>query len=151
MLKSSGPVVLVADDDPFILRTLTRCFSRHGVRVLAAQTAESAEHILETEQVSHLLCDYDFGPGQPTGAELIPEWREGYPSIVVACIYTGSVLDHIPHGVDAVLQKPARADELFAALGLPVEEQASRRRRAVRQKEETVGPGAKHVLAARRK
>jgi DNA-binding response OmpR family regulator len=118
MTSIGDALILLVDDDPLILKTVSRNLMRHGCKVLLAQDAAKAEHHLEAARVTHVLCDYDLGGTQPKGTELIVKWRVKYSAIETACIYTGAGIVTAPLGVDRILHKPTTSDGLLAALGL---------------------------------
>lgn len=105
---------------------MARHFSRLGVRVLVARDAGTAEGHLKTSAVTHVICDYDLGAGQPRGTDLMRRWRAAHGSIVKACLYTGSGQMAVPPEVDCVFHKPADPEAMMTALEIPVETVESR-------------------------
>jgi len=127
MTSIGDSLILLVDDDPLILRTVSRNLMRRGCKVLLAQDAAKAEHHLETARVTHVLCDYDLGSAQPTGTELIEKWRRAHRAIETACIYTGAGLVVAPPWVDRILHKPTTTDGLLSALGIVAERESVQR------------------------
>ena len=111
-------ILLLVDDDPNVLRSLSRLLGPEFDLLLTAQTVEDAERLLEDNPVTHLVCDGDLGPSSPAGLELVPRWRRQHASIVYAVIFSGSDLSRIPapHGVDSLLPKSSDPAELTRLL-----------------------------------
>ena len=86
-------VLLIVDDDPFL----------------------SASKLLDTEKVTHLLCDQNLGSSS-RGQDLLVSWRSAHPSIVFAALMSGAPLDleRLPEGIDAALNKPIELTDLLA-------------------------------------
>lgn len=73
------PTLLVVDDDPIILRAITRLVSRQGFHVVTASSGEEALQQLDTEPIDVALVDHGL-PGI-TGVEVIHAARLTHPSI----------------------------------------------------------------------
>jgi len=82
--------LLVVDDEELICRVLLRDFKNRFDKVLFATRLEEAERILESGEVTDLVCDYNLGEAVPRGTELLEKWRKAYPQIERAVIYTGT-------------------------------------------------------------
>jgi CheY-like chemotaxis protein len=82
--------LLVVDDEELICRVLLRDFRNRFDKVLFATRLEEAERILESVEVTDLVCDYNLGEAVPRGTELLEKWRKAYPQIERAVIYTGT-------------------------------------------------------------
>ncbi len=110
--------VLIVDDQASVLRSLARVLGLCFESVYTAITAGEASLLLETKSVTHIVCDYWLGHGQPVGLDLIPGWRKNYPSIERAIILSGSDPERIVpvRGIDAVLSKTVGLDELMKHL-----------------------------------
>ena len=78
--------VLVVDDHPFALSTLTAALSGRGLDVRGAPSARDALALAVETRPSVALLDLDLGPG-PTGIDLAHALRKEFPSIAV-CIIT---------------------------------------------------------------
>jgi CheY-like chemotaxis protein len=105
--KRPGPLLIVDDSDDIrsaLCRLMSLCFER----VVAAATPQEAEAALRAHQPRLLLCDYWLGPEHPPATDLIPGWRERYPSIERVALITGTNTDALGSArcVDAVFQKP---------------------------------------------
>ena len=112
--------VLVIDPDEFFRKGVEKLIKRRNVfnEVFSANTIEEAERILETHDITHLVCDYNVGPTVPNGTYLIQQLRNKYPSISRALIFTTHNLDatNRPHGVDRIISKNRSVSELIADL-----------------------------------
>ena len=78
--------VLIVDDHPFALSTLTAALTGRGLDVRGAATAREARAIALDARPSIALLDLDLGPG-PTGIDLAHALRKEFPSIGI-CILT---------------------------------------------------------------
>jgi DNA-binding NtrC family response regulator len=106
-VKHPGPLLIVDDSDDIrsaLCRFMALCFEQ----VVGAATPQEAEAALQAYQPRLLLCDYWLGPQYPPATDLIPAWRERYPSIERVALITGTNTDTLGSAncVDAVFQKP---------------------------------------------
>ena len=85
--RAVGTRVLVVDDHPFALGTLTAALSGRGIDVRAAATAREALAIAVETRPSVAVIDLDLGAG-PTGIDLAHALRRSLPAIGI-CILTG--------------------------------------------------------------
>ena len=117
-----GRCVLVVDDDRLVTRSLYRSLRDEFGTVLTADSPEAAERLLRQFQVTHLVCDYDLGGQWPPGSQLIHAWRERFPSICKALLYTGSPTGEITlgRGIDRVLRKGEQFELLISELNQPI-------------------------------
>jgi len=115
---SPNGILMIVDDTPNIGRALSRLLGKHFDEVHAAASASEASALLGKKPVTHIICDYCLGEGEPPGVDLVPRWRTEHPSIERAIILTG--LDpttlHASPGVDAVVSKLAGSEELLRLL-----------------------------------
>lgn len=79
--------VLVVDDHPFALGTLTAALVGRGIDVRAAGTAREALALAIEARPSVAVVDLDLGAG-PTGIDLAHALRKALPAIGI-CILTG--------------------------------------------------------------
>ena len=89
---SAMPRLLIVDDDPFTLATLTSTFQSLGLRdVIAVRTAaEAIAEISAKRSVSHTIAavvDLDLGEG-PTGIDLAHRLRQIVPQIGIVVLST---------------------------------------------------------------
>lgn len=78
--------VLVVDDHPFALATLTAALAGRGIDVRSAATAREAHALAIESRPSVALIDLDLGAG-PTGIDLAQALRKAFPAIGI-CILT---------------------------------------------------------------
>lgn len=78
--------VLVVDDHPFALGTLTAALAGRGIDVRSASTAREALALAVESRPSVALLDLDLGTG-PTGIDLAHALRKALPAIGI-CILT---------------------------------------------------------------
>ena len=115
--KEKGSV-LVIDDDPSILRSLTRILSRAGYAVDNASTGKQAKEKLESKNYNAALID--VGLGDTRGTDLLPLMHEVAPKLL-KIIFTGTplpenVLDNAKKGADVFLLKPVKPEILLKIL-----------------------------------
>jgi len=105
--------LLIVDDEPLARKALMRLLRGLFDEILCADGAERAEQALAEQEITHLLCDRHLLDVEP-GERLIIRWRESYPSLLVAGLITGDVVDQseMPHAVDGVFLKPFDIDAL---------------------------------------
>jgi two-component system, OmpR family, KDP operon response regulator KdpE len=109
--------VLAVDDEPQILRTLTKTLRVRGYDVLVASTAPEALHHLDSEEVDIVLVDLGL-PGMD-GIELIRRLRRwsSIPVIVISVRDQQSdKVSALDAGADDYLTKPFGMDELLARM-----------------------------------
>ena len=82
-----GTRVLVVDDHPFALGTLTAALAGRGMDVRAAATAREALTLAIESRPSVAVLDLDLGAG-PTGIDLAHALRRALPALGI-CILTG--------------------------------------------------------------
>jgi PAS domain S-box-containing protein len=107
--------VLVVDDEPVLLRSITKVLRSLGYEVLDAVSAQAALEVLARERVDLLLSDVTM-PGM-SGVELAREVALRHPNvrILLSSGYSDG-LDTHPPGVKAVLPKPLGRKELALAI-----------------------------------
>jgi DNA-binding NtrC family response regulator len=90
--RGADPTLLIVDDDTGVLSALRRTLRREGYRILTAETAAQALHLLRDHEVDLILSDHKmpvmsgiqlFGEAarlRPTAAKvLITGWTEEVP------------------------------------------------------------------------
>jgi len=110
--------VLIVDDQERVLKVLSRGLSKSFSNILTAQNAEDAERLLRQNNVDYLVCDLELSEGEPNGFHLVPKWREKFPNIRKAIIFTGvfGVEKNAPVQIDAVVDKSEGIEGILNAL-----------------------------------
>ncbi|HXI19750.1 MAG TPA: response regulator, partial [Gemmatimonadales bacterium] len=113
-----GTTVVVAEDEPGILRFLRRVLEGAGCRVIGGETAETAlAAVAESGLAPDLLVTDIIMPGL-SGLELADRLRADHPALAVLLVsaYTSDALKE--QGIASLgaylLQKPFTAEELLA-------------------------------------
>ena len=110
----AGEVVLLVEDDPIVRRFSARVLTRHGYRVLEADSADRALTLLdEFSDPIHLLLADVVIPGM-NGSDLaaIIETRRPGAKILFMSGYTGDLANYVMRGV-GLLEKPFSAKTLL--------------------------------------
>lgn len=109
--------VLVADDDPQLVRALRITLSAHGYDVIAAPDGAAAIALAATERPDIVMVD--LGMPRLDGMQVIEALR-GWTTapIIVVSGRTGSAdkVDALDAGADDFVTKPFQIDELLARL-----------------------------------
>lgn len=113
---AAGPV-LVVDDDALLLGALARALECRGYSVAVASTVDEALRSLVSSGVDAVIADYNLGPGQRTGAELLRLVAERWP-LVRRVLHSAElrIPDDERGHAHALVRKPATTEELLAAL-----------------------------------
>ncbi len=118
-------VILVVDDDPIVLKSLTLLVSSLGYRTLSAEDGVSA-----LEQLKSQICDLiisDIVMPRMDGLELLKHVKEEYPAtdVIIATGYSSraSYAEVIRAGAIDFIKKPMEQDELEAKLDRALREQ----------------------------
>ena len=110
--------VLLADDDPDILRLLTRFLEREGVTVVSVQDGLQAVDALGRERFDMVITDYQMP--YLTGGELLKALKEtpggGEVPVVVMTAYPSEELADwlLREGAAFFLEKPLDFGQLLA-------------------------------------
>ena len=96
MANVDNSVLLILDDEPMIVRLITRWFKHDFSEIHYATTPVEAEALLASKRITHFVCDANLGPDQPQGIELINRWYPMYPDLEKAVLFTGMALDSVP-------------------------------------------------------
>ena len=110
--------ILIIDDNPSILRTMTRVLSREGYDLYSAQTGKEASEKLSTKRFDVALID--VGLGETLGTDLLPMMNKVAPSML-KIVFTGTPMSNGTHeevnrGDDVFLLKPVKPETLIEIL-----------------------------------
>jgi two-component system response regulator RegA len=117
---TSGPLILLVEDDDLLRGRLARAFADRGLDVREATTIADARRVAEADPPELVVLDLRVPGGQ--SLDLIPFFKQldaetrivvltGYGSIATA-------VEAIRRGATQYLTKPANADEILAAFEL---------------------------------
>jgi signal transduction histidine kinase/CheY-like chemotaxis protein len=118
---ASGTTVLVAEDEPGVLRIMKRTLEHAGCRVIAGASAEAAIEALEESGLTPDLLVSDIIMPGISGVELAGDLRQRVPGLAVLFVsaYTSDALKE--RGIESLgaylLQKPFTAAELLEQIG----------------------------------
>ena len=110
--------ILIIDDNPGILRTLTRLLSKSGYDAYTAQTGKEASEKLTTQKFDVALID--VGLRETLGTDLLPQMNKVAPSML-KIVFTGTPLsedkvDKARREADLFLLKPVKPETLLQIL-----------------------------------
>ena len=114
--------VLVVDDYTQLGRLMKRMLSSSFDKVFTASHPNEAIKILESHEITHLLCDLYLGIGNEqvgvTGYTFVEFWRRRFPGIERAVVFTGADLAQLekPDAVDAVISKSEGVERVIDTL-----------------------------------
>jgi CheY-like chemotaxis protein len=128
--SSSKPLILVADDEPFILQYIAHVLQLANYRVIAVNTVEEAWKIFERRQpeIELVLTDVIM-PGSVDGMDLAERIHQLDPSLPVLFI-TGALSESDPRTAgmiekQLVLRKPFFPKQLVDFVGAQIHRQSS--------------------------
>lgn len=116
-----GTTVLIAEDEPGVLRFMKRTLEHAGCRVIAGPSAEAALEALEESGLTPDMLVSDIIMPGISGVELAGEMRLRVPGLAVLFVsaYTSDALKE--RGIESLgaylLQKPFTAAELLEQIG----------------------------------
>lgn len=120
VLQKSNEKVLVIDDDPSILRILSKWLSDEGYDVSTADNGEDALKMIEETVPRFVLTDWNM---DGLDGESVCRWiREQhlphyvYTIVITADEQSDTVLKAFHSGADDLLPKPLKRDQLIARL-----------------------------------
>ena len=110
--------ILIIDDNPSILRTMTRIFYREGYDLDTAQTGKEASTKLSTKKFDAALID--VGLGETLGTDLLPLMGKLAPGML-KIVFTGTPMsevtrEEVMNGADVFLLKPVKPETLIGIL-----------------------------------
>ena len=110
------PTILVVDDEAGLRRVLERILTRHGYRVLAAGSAETAYELLASEEADALLLDIHLPTmsGLALYLAIIHRWPalEGRIAIMTGDAEAEEVRTWLEHHRCTVIRKPFNLDQV---------------------------------------
>jgi two-component system, cell cycle sensor histidine kinase and response regulator CckA len=128
----SQPLILVADDEPFILKYIERVLQVANYRVITTTTMEDAWKILERHQseIELVLTDIVM-PGRIDGLELAEKIHQLAPGLPVLFV-TGALCESDPRAAlmtekQLVLRKPFFPKQLVEFVGAQIDRERSSR------------------------
>jgi adenylate cyclase len=107
-VSSSGPILLIVDDEVQILAALRRALRKEGYRIITAESTGRALELLAEHPVDLVLSDHKM-PGM-SGVELLAEARRLRPA--AARILITGWTEAVPKdemesvGIEAMIPKP---------------------------------------------
>ncbi|MPZ15129.1 MAG: response regulator, partial [Chloroflexi bacterium] len=136
MNRDATAAVLVVDDEPTVLETITAILAQEGYRVTAVRSAEDALPYLQSGQLDLVLTDLRMAGA--SGLSLLEEVHGQWPDTVVI-ILTGyasleSAIDALRVGAYDYLTKPCDVQELKSTVARGIER--GQLARALRQRME---------------
>jgi DNA-binding response OmpR family regulator len=115
-------LILIVEDDPVFLKLTSSILSRKGYLVVIADTARSAQQILENESEKITVVILDWAIPDLSGLELL-KWMRKEPKFdsIQVIMQTGmNGPEHIRQGIDAgayyYLVKPTRPEVLLSTI-----------------------------------
>ena len=111
---SDRPSILIIDDDPAILRTLSRVFQRNGYAVTVAEKGREAKEKIGRNRFDVALIDLCLPDME--GTALFPLLQETSP-YTLKIMLTGKTLSQDRfEGADALLGKPIAIERLLSVI-----------------------------------
>jgi CheY-like chemotaxis protein len=113
-----GETILVVEDNDALRRVIVRQLNSLGYRVLEANQADAALHLMEQGSIDVLLTDIVM-PGGKDGVELAGQAKQRWPKIAV--VLTSGFSQAKPNGISPppgtpLLSKPYRRENLAQAI-----------------------------------
>ncbi len=110
--------ILIIDDDPSIVRTLTLLLRRAGFDMYTAQTGKEASEKLSNRRFDVALID--IGLGETLGTDLLPLMDKVAPGML-KIVFTGTpmskaTLNEARRGADVFLLKPVKPETLLGII-----------------------------------
>lgn len=117
--SQTGRRALIVDDDPYVIKALTRLLRPHCDQIWQAQDGATALNILACRQLHVLICDSLAHP--MSGIELFRHARKACPKIATIMLTGKSDLSDVQQArqeglVDAFSLKPWHNDWVVAAV-----------------------------------
>lgn len=120
MLPDS-PNVLIVDDEPTILLSLSYYLQGRGARVTRCRERHTAEEALQQDAFDLAIIDLCLsGGGRPDGLELVRAAKQANPRthIIVITAYGTEDLKRqaLEHGASGYFSKPVNLDQLLSTV-----------------------------------
>jgi len=114
---TTGPLLLLVEDDEALRERLARAFGARGYDVVAVSSIEAADAAVAREPPELAVLDLRVEDG--SGLDLIPRLKAADPATrIVVLTGFGSIataVEAVRRGATHYLTKPANADEILAA------------------------------------
>ncbi len=113
----NGPLILIVEDEPQMLRFIRASLGSHGYRLLEAGTAQEATQLATTHAPELILMD--LGLPDMDGLELTKQMREWTRTPIIVISARGREDDKVlalDAGADDYLTKPFGINELLARI-----------------------------------
>ena len=124
--RHPGPHVLVVDDEPALLDSLTKVLEKEGLAVLAAETGDEALSLLRRESVAVLVTDLML-PGL-TGLDLLKACRKVSPEteIILLTAYgtVETAVEAMKEGAYDFITKPLKRAQLLRSVSKALEKRS---------------------------
>jgi DNA-binding response OmpR family regulator len=114
-MATKTPTLLLAEDDPGMLRLVRRSLELAGYRVLVAQDGETALDLASSEELAMLLLD--IGLPRLDGLSVcrrVREFSDVYVIMITAWGAEEDIVRGLKAGADDYLPKPFSVDQLLA-------------------------------------
>ena len=114
-MATKPPTLLLAEDDPGMLRLVRRSLELEGYRVMVAQDGATALELASSEDLALLLLDIGL-PGMDglTVCRRVREFSEVYVIMITAWGREEDIVRGLEAGADDYLPKPFGVDQLLA-------------------------------------
>lgn len=117
-LKQYGPVLLVIDDDPDVLRFISLLLEKHGYSVVPCGSSGEAMDVLKDKKFDVVLTDIVMP--EISGIELLEKMHDLYPETPVILMTgyadTDKAIEAIKKGAFDFITKPYKADYLVHSI-----------------------------------
>jgi PAS domain S-box-containing protein len=126
--------ILIVDDDEDLLFLAEQYLSRQerSMELVLVQAAQEALRMLEEESFDAVICDFNLGPGEMNGLEIL-EWLRGEGHSIPFIIFTGHSREEVAIqalnlGADYYIEKGDDLESLFTEIGHHVKSVVRNRR-----------------------
>ncbi|MBH0114227.1 response regulator transcription factor [Novosphingobium sp. YJ-S2-02] len=111
------PSLLIVEDDPAFLRTLSRSFERRGYTVSTATSASEADEVTATQGFDYAVVDLKLGndSGLTVVQSLHQRWPDTHIVVLTGYASIATAVEAIKLGAAHYLAKPSNSDDIEAA------------------------------------